>query len=231
MGTPRYVLVPSTPCQRFPVACSVEPPASYGKKNGVWYASPGNQGWGSGAGPGRLGRKPSVTEVDNMPSGSLKPSAGRVIRIINSHDHSVQCRVLLNLRTSQPFEEVLEDLGQVLKMIGAKKMYTSNGQEVRSFSQLRNEFAEVETFYLSNTPSLPVGALGPGVIPPSPGRRSRSRLGGSVPDDLSKTTARQRARSKSRPRVLYAPENELVRASSDYPLLDAMKEEPTRITI
>ncbi|XP_052900839.1 echinoderm microtubule-associated protein-like CG42247 isoform X1 [Anopheles moucheti] len=206
-------------------------PASYGKKNGVWYASPGNQGWGSGAGPGRLGRKPSVTEVDNMPSGSLKPSAGRVIRIINSHDHSVQCRVLLNLRTSQPFEEVLEDLGQVLKMIGAKKMYTSNGQEVRSFSQLRNEFAEVETFYLSNTPSLPVGALGPGVIPPSPGRRSRSRLGGSVPDDLSKTTARQRARSKSRPRVLYAPENELVRASSDYPLLDAMKEEPTRITI
>ncbi|XP_058127196.1 echinoderm microtubule-associated protein-like CG42247 [Anopheles ziemanni] len=206
-------------------------PASYGKKNGVWYASPGNQGWGSAVGPGRIGRKPSVTEVDNMPSGSLKPSAGRVIRIINSHDHSVQCRVLLNLRTSQPFEEVLEDLGQVLKMIGAKKMYTSNGQEVRSFSQLRNEFAEVETFYLSNTPSLPVGALGPGIVPPSPGRRSRSRLGGSVPDDLSKTAARQRARSKSRPRVLYAPENELVRASSDYPLLDAMKEEPTRITI
>ncbi|XP_062700192.1 echinoderm microtubule-associated protein-like CG42247 isoform X2 [Aedes albopictus] len=206
--------------------CEVRP-ASYGKKNGVWYASPGNQGWGTGS---RLSRKPSVTEVDNMPSGSLKPSAGRVIRIINSHDHSVQCRVLLNLRTSQPFEEVLEDLGQVLKMIGAKKMYTSSGQEVRSFSQLRNEFAEVDTFYLSNTPSLPVGALGPGVIPPSPARRSRSRLGGSVPDDLSKT-ARQRARSKSRPRVLYAPENELVRASSDYPLLDAMKEEPTRITI
>lgn len=142
-----------------------------------------------------------------------------------------QCRVLLNLRTSQPFEEVLEDLGQVLKMIAAKKMYTSNGQEVRSFSQLRNEFAEVDTFYLSNTPSLPLGALGPGVIPPSPARRSRSRLGGSMPDDLSKTTARQRARSKSRPRALYAPENELVRASSDYPLLDSMKEEPTRITI
>ncbi|XP_035783494.1 echinoderm microtubule-associated protein-like CG42247 isoform X1 [Anopheles albimanus] len=213
-------------------------PASYGKKNGVWYASPGNQGWGGGGGaggtPARLGRKPSVTEVDSMASGGsgLKPSAGRVIRIINSHDHSVQCRVLLNLRTSQPFEEVLEDLGQVLKMIGAKKMYTHNGQEVRSFSQLRNEFAEVETFYLSNTPALPLGGIGGGPIPPSPGRRSRSRLGGSMPDDLSKaTTARQRARSKSRPRVLYAPENELVRASSDYPLLDAMKEEPTRITI
>lgn len=42
----------------------------------------------------------------------------------------LQCRVLLNLRTSQPFEEVLEDLGQVLKINGAKKMYTGTGQEV-----------------------------------------------------------------------------------------------------
>lgn len=41
-----------------------------------------------------------------------------------------QCRVLLNLRTTQPFEEVLEDLGQVLKMNGAKRMYTVSGQEV-----------------------------------------------------------------------------------------------------
>lgn len=43
---------------------------------------------------------------------------------------SLQCRVLLNLRTSQPFEEVLEDLGQVLKMNGAKRMFTVSGQEV-----------------------------------------------------------------------------------------------------
>jgi echinoderm microtubule-associated protein-like 1/2 len=138
--------------------------------------------------------------------------------------------VLLNLRTTQPFEEVLEDLGQVLKMNGAKKMYTINGQEVRSFSQLRNEFNEVDTFYLSTGPSGPVG------MPPptSPVRRSRSRasmaapampgigggvapagpaaaVAGGVVDD--KATVRQRARSKSRPRILYAPENELVRAS------------------
>lgn len=78
--------------------------------------------------------------------------------------------MLLNLRTSQPFEEVLEDLGQVLKMPGAKRMYTSTGDEVRSFSQLRNEFADVETFYLDSTTSaiapIPIG---------SPIRRSRSR--------------------------------------------------------
>lgn len=61
-----------------------------------------------------------------------------------------QCRVVLNLRTTQPFEEVLEDLGQVLKMNGVKRMYTVAGQEVRSFSQLRNEFADVDTFYLGS---------------------------------------------------------------------------------
>lgn len=158
-----------------------------------------------------------------------------------------QCRVLLNLRTSQPFEEVLEDLGQVLKMTGAKKMYTNTGQEVRSFSQLRNEFAEVDTFYLSNTSGTPVIPIGPGLVA-SPIRRSRSRASLTNLDQNSEVkapvggggggfgAARQaRARSKSRPRILYAPENEVVRAgasnvASEY-AMDGMKEEPTRVTI
>lgn len=60
-------------------------PASYGKKNGVWYASPGNQGWGGNR------RKPSLIESDTMPSSNtLKPSAGRVIRIINTNDNTIQ---------------------------------------------------------------------------------------------------------------------------------------------
>lgn len=65
-------------------------PASYGKKNGMWYASPGNQGWGSKP----ISRKPSIMEADlgtlSTTSGSIKRSAGRVIRIINHLDHSVQ---------------------------------------------------------------------------------------------------------------------------------------------
>lgn len=64
-------------------------PASYGKKNGMWYASPGNQGWGAKS----LSRKASVVEADVAPpaaTSTLKPSAGRVIRIINHLDHSVQ---------------------------------------------------------------------------------------------------------------------------------------------
>lgn len=127
--------------------------------------------------------------------------------------------MLLNLRTSQPFEEVLEDLGQVLKMNGAKRMWTMNGQEVRSFSQLRNEFADVETFYLGTGGVGQIGSMTS--VANSPIRRSRSRASvaaGAGPiqmqEDLgNKTTPRHRARSKSRPRVLYAPENELVRPS------------------
>lgn len=54
-------------------------------QNGLWQQSPGNQGWG-----GNRSRKSSVIDADNLPSTSLKPSAGRVIRIINNNDQSVQ---------------------------------------------------------------------------------------------------------------------------------------------
>ena len=132
-------------------------------------------------------------------------------------------------------------------MSGAKRMYTASGQEVRSFSQLRNEFAEVDTFYLSTGGAVAPMPVGSG----SPVRRSRSRGNlAAVPDEVPKTAARQRARSKSRPRVLYAPESEIVRPSggewlrddpvatlypplfvTDYSLLDVMKEEPTKLII
>lgn len=155
-----------------------------------------------------------------------------------------QCRVLLNLRTSQPFEEVVEDLGQVLKMTGAKRMYTAGGQEVRSFSQLRNEFADIDTFYLGTSSSVMIPppiltADRSGNVVGSPVRRSRSRagmstaatavaaasgmmgggggadeaIGGGAGGGSSSAKGRQRARSKSRPRVLYAPESEIVRPS------------------
>ncbi|KAK9717160.1 HELP motif [Popillia japonica] len=195
------------------------PAASYGKKNGIWYAAPGGQGWSKAP-----SRKASIIETDVPPPGggsTIKPSSGRVIRIINNMDHTVQCRVLLNLRTTQPFEEVLEDLGQVLKMNGAKRMYTVSGQEVRSFSQLRNEFADADTFYLG------VGPVG-GAVMMSPIRRSRSRQPQTaIVEDISK---QRRARSKSRPRTLYAPESEIVR-NNDYTLLEVLKEEPVRVTI
>ena len=76
--------------------------ASYGKKNGVWYASSGS---GAGAGPGAgaatggggwgrshapLSRKASVLDADPLGPAGGKPSSGRVIRIIHGLDHTVQ---------------------------------------------------------------------------------------------------------------------------------------------
>lgn len=120
--------------------------------------------------------------------------------------------MLLNLRTSQPFEEVLEDLGQVLKMSGTKRMYTSDGEEIYSFSQLRNEYADVETFYLDSS----ARAISPvSVIPAaSPLRRSRSSNGITLNTVIQNDQpVRQRARSKSRPRTLYAADNDANRSN------------------
>lgn len=124
-------------------------------------------------------------------------------------------------------------------------MYTAGGQEVRSFSQLRNEFADIDTFYLGTSSSVMIpppiltADRSGGAVVGSPVRRSRSRAGmstaatavaaasgmmggggGGGADDAiggvggpSSAKGRQRARSKSRPRVLYAPESEIVRPS------------------
>lgn len=84
--------------------------ASYGKKNGVWYASGGGVGGGAsgpgvalggggassgGGGWGRsshapLSRKSSVLDADPLGPAGGKPSSGRVIRIIHGHDHNIQ---------------------------------------------------------------------------------------------------------------------------------------------
>lgn len=66
--------------------------ASYGKKNGIWYAAPGGQGWSKAP-----SRKASIVETDVPPpgGGTIKPSSGRVIRIINNLDHTVQVGISL----------------------------------------------------------------------------------------------------------------------------------------
>lgn len=106
---------------------------------------------------------------------------------------------------------MLEDLGQVLKMSGTKRMYTSDGEEVYSFSQLRNEYADVETFYLDSGPR----AISPiSMVPaPSPLRRSRSSNGIMNAVIHNDVPVRQRARSKSRPRTLYAADSDANRSN------------------
>ena len=57
-------------------------------------------------------KSPPVLNGGGIRSGG-KPTSGdgKVIRIINADEQHIKERVLLNLKTSQPFEEVLRDLG------------------------------------------------------------------------------------------------------------------------
>ncbi|KAL1421372.1 hypothetical protein MTO96_000455 [Rhipicephalus appendiculatus] len=73
---------------------------------------------------------------------------GRVIDVVSSLDPEHTSRVLLNLKTTQTFEEVLGDLGGALNMNGVKKMTTKKGEVVRSFSQLKYDLRDVNTFVL-----------------------------------------------------------------------------------
>lgn len=89
--------------------------------------------------------------TNSAPTGGNKPGSGdgRVIKIVNADDHHINERVLLNLKTTQPFEDVVNDLGQVLKIRNAIRLYTKEGQEIRGFSHLRNDFQNEDTFIVS----------------------------------------------------------------------------------
>lgn len=59
---------------------------NYNHKKKMWYPSPSHQGWGSKA----IGRNTSIVDAEITPSSPMKPSAGRIIRIVNNMDRSVQ---------------------------------------------------------------------------------------------------------------------------------------------
>ena len=72
--------------------------ASYGKKNGAWYAAPTGMGW---TGKTPHSRKASIADAElPPPGGGSKPSSGRVIRIINNTDHTVQVSDIIYIRKS-----------------------------------------------------------------------------------------------------------------------------------
>ena len=98
-------------------------------------------------------RKRSGSSKSSSSEGKPGSGDGKVIKIVNNEDSSVSEKVLLNLRTAQTFEEVVRDLGQVLKLKGADKMYSLQGLEIQSFSQLRNEFHAEDVFIISSGPA------------------------------------------------------------------------------
>jgi hypothetical protein len=92
----------------------------------------------------------SADSASKLGSGSTD---GKIIKIINNDEPSLSERVLLNLKTSQTFEEVVHDLGQVLRLKGADRLYALDGREVRSFSHLRQQFADESVFVIAAGPA------------------------------------------------------------------------------
>ncbi|XP_042868750.1 echinoderm microtubule-associated protein-like CG42247 [Penaeus japonicus] len=137
--------------------------------------------------PGGRSGSPVVKEVlgskknsadSNKSGGNSKPGSreGRTIKIINNLDHNQERSVLVNMKTIQSWEDVVADLGQVLKMKGNLHLFTTWGQEVKSFSQFKNDFANADTFYL--TPSdAPFPRTYTAVTPPSGGSGGSSGEG------------------------------------------------------
>lgn len=69
----------------------------------------------------------------NLRSRSLPiQNEGKTITVVNSQNPSVYSRVLLNLRTTQSFEEIVQDLGQAIRLPKAKRLYNQTGDEVRN---------------------------------------------------------------------------------------------------
>nr|XP_045610658.1 echinoderm microtubule-associated protein-like CG42247 [Procambarus clarkii] len=156
-------------------------------------------GTGGGGEPGRAG-SPVVREVSKKSSAessksgnNSKPGSreGRTIKIINNIDHNQERTVLVNMKTINLWEEVVKDLGKMFKMSGQLHLFTTWGQEVKSFSQFKNDFANVDTFYVSlnnaGIPNKPHNASSStGVAPETAGGGHRRTLS----SDEDKKTAR-----------------------------------------
>ena len=100
---------------------------------------------------------------------------------------------------------------------------------------------DMDTFYIG------IGGLSAAVSVPSlqtspPMRRSRSKTNLSssstalnTSDNMlpsSSNSKQRRARSKSRPRILFAPENEIIRSTAstnDFAVVDVLKDEPIKV--
>lgn len=79
----------------------------------------------------RHGREWRLKSPKNSRSRSLPmQNEGKTITVVNSQNPTVYSRVLLNLRTTQSFEEIVQDLGQAIRFPQAKRLYNQTGDEV-----------------------------------------------------------------------------------------------------
>jgi hypothetical protein len=99
-------------------------PANYGRTGEAFFAhrrTPGYTSYAAAGGVATLHRRrrslSSKSSSADSGGGASKPGSGntegKIIKIINNEEPGLSERVLLNLKTSQTFEEVVHDLGQV----------------------------------------------------------------------------------------------------------------------
>lgn len=80
----------------------------------------------------RYGKDWRLRSPKNLRSRSLPTqNEGKTITVVDSQNPTVFSRVLLNLRTTQSFEEIVQDLGQAVRLPQAKRLYNQTGDEVR----------------------------------------------------------------------------------------------------
>lgn len=60
----------------------------------IFQYSPGNQGWGGTKSANRNSTSVLDADITSTTPNVLKPSAGRVIRIVNNLDHNVQVGII-----------------------------------------------------------------------------------------------------------------------------------------
>lgn len=67
----------------------------------MWYNS-SRDGWGSKA----VGRNTSIVDAEVTPTSPVKPSAGRIIRIVNNMDHCVQVSKIYHRHSSNHLKSI-----------------------------------------------------------------------------------------------------------------------------
>ncbi|GFT03902.1 echinoderm microtubule-associated protein-like CG42247 [Nephila pilipes] len=86
----------------------------------------------------------------------MEPSPGRRegrLLTVAAREGGTTAKLLFNDKSPPPFEDLLRDFGHALGLGRVKNMSTLSGRPVRSISQLKNEFQDVDTFFLDESAS------------------------------------------------------------------------------
>ncbi|XP_035204645.1 echinoderm microtubule-associated protein-like CG42247 [Stegodyphus dumicola] len=95
-------------------------------------------------------KKKKKKEIEQLLDQPIGRREGRLLTIA-AREGGARATLLFNDRNPPPFEDVLRDFGRALGLGHVHKMSTPSGRQVRSISQLKNEFQDVDTFFLDET--------------------------------------------------------------------------------